>query len=215
MAATLTFEHRTHPRVSLFQDIVCEGGDASARSQTADISVGGMFVDHANPPFTALDFITVRFTLTPGDAPIAVEANVNYVQEGIGMGVRFLTLDDPERDRIASYVDRTLKRPVMRGELYLRKSTRVAINVPVRVRTSLANGGDVDAQTQIITLSKHGACVLLSGRMDVGAKLILETPGGREFTSAVVWVGDGTTHSNGQVGIQCRGLAQSLGFQFP
>src|SRR6185436_275368 len=106
MAATLTFEHRTHPRVSLFQDIVCEGGDASARSQTADISVGGMFVDHANPPFTALDFITVRFTLAPGDAPIAVEANVNYVQEGIGMGVRFLTLDDPERDRIASYVDR-------------------------------------------------------------------------------------------------------------
>ena len=51
--------------------------------------------------------------------------------------------------------------------------------------------------------------------MDVGTKLVLETPGGREFTSSVVWVGDGSSRSDGQVGIQCRGLAQSLGFQFP
>lgn len=215
MAGTLTFEHRTSPRVSLFQEIVCEGGDASARSQTADISVGGMFVDHSNPPFSSLDFITVRFNLAPGEAPIAVEANVNYVQEGIGMGVRFLALEDPDRDRIAAYVERTLKRPIMRGELPLRKSSRVAINVPVRIRTSLADGGPVDEKTQIITLSKHGACVLVNGRMDVGTKLLLETPGGREFTSSVVWVGDGSTRNGGQVGIQCRGLAQALGFQFP
>lgn len=215
MAATQGFENRTNPRVSLFQDVLCEGGDASARSQTADISVGGMFLDHANPPFSALDFVTVTFTLTPGETPIVVEANVNYVHEGIGMGIRFLALEDAERDRIASYVDRTLKRPVMRGEFHLRKSSRVAINVPVRVRTSLANGGNVDERTQIITLSKHGACLIVSGRMDVGTKLVLETPGGREFTSSVVWVGDGSSRSDGQVGIQCRGLAQSLGFQFP
>ena len=144
-----------------------------------------------------------------------VEADVSYVQAGIGMGVRFLNLEHSDRDRIAAYVDRTMKRPVMRGEFHLRKSSRVAINVPVRVRTSLADGADVDQRTQIITLSKHGACLLVSGRMDVGTKLLLETPGGREFKSSVVWVGDGPSRSDGQVGIQCRGLAQSLGFQFP
>jgi hypothetical protein len=215
MVGSLAFEHRTTPRVSLFQEIVCEGGDASARTQTADISVGGMFFDHANPPFTALDFITVRFSLAPGEPPISVEANVNYVQEGIGMGIRFLNLEDADRDRVAAYIERTLKRPIMRGEFHLRKSTRVAISVPVRVQTSLADGGAVDEKTQIITLSKHGACVLVNGRMDVGTKLLLETPGGREFTGSVVWVGDGTSRSDGQVGIQCRGLAQALGFQFP
>ena len=215
MAGSLDIEYRTHPRVSLFQEIFCEGGDASARSEMADISVGGMFVDLPNPPFSALDFVTVRFTLATGEVPIVVEANVNYVHAGIGIGVRFLNLEDSDRDRIAAYVDRTMKRPVMRGEFHLRKSSRVAINVPVRVRTSLADGGDVDERTQIITLSKHGACLLVSGRMGVGAKLLLETASGREFKSSVVWVGDGQSRSDGQVGIQCRGLAQSLGFQFP
>ena len=215
MPAILDVEHRTSPRVSLFQEVVCEGGDAIARTETADISVGGMFIDLSNPPFSALDFITVRFTLSSGETPIVVEANVNYVHAGIGMGIRFLNLEAPDRDSISAYVDRTIRRPVMRGEFHLRKSSRVAINVPVRVRTSLADGADVDQRTQIITLSKHGACLLVSGRMDVGTKLLLETPGGREFKSSVVWVGDGPSRSDGQVGIQCRGLAQSLGFQFP
>jgi hypothetical protein len=49
----------------------------------------------------------------------------------------------------------------------------------------------------------------------VGTRVWLETPGGREFSSSIVWVGDGLSRSDGQVGIQCRGLAQSLGFQFP
>ena len=140
---------------------------------------------------------------------------MNYVQPGIGMGVRFLNLEPVDRERIAAYVDRTLQRPVMRGEFHLRKSSRVAINVPVRVRAFSAGGGDLDERTQIITLSKHGACLLVSGRMGVGMKLLLETPGGREFKSSVVWVGDGPSRSDGQVGVQCRGLAQSLGFQFP
>jgi hypothetical protein len=46
-------------------------------------------------------------------------------------------------------------------------------------------------------------------------KLLLETPSGREFKSNVVWVGTAASRSEGQVGVQCRGLAQSLGFQFP
>ena len=215
MATRLDIEHRATPRVSLFQEIFCEGSDASASSETADVSLGGMFIDLSSSPFSALDLVTLRFTLATGAAPIVVEADVSYVHAGIGMGVRFLNLEDSDRDRIAAYVDRTMKRPVMRGEFHLRKSSRVAINVPVRVRTSLADGGDVDERTQIITLSKHGACLLLSGRMDVGAKLLLETPSGREFKSSVVWVGDGPSRSDGQIGIQCRGLAQSLGFQFP
>ena len=46
-------------------------------------------------------------------------------------------------------------------------------------------------------------------------KLLLETPRGGEFKGNVVWVGSEASKSEGQVGVQCRGLAQSLGFQFP
>ncbi len=215
MAGRLDFEHRTSPRVSLFQEILCEGAEASTRSQVADLSVGGMFVDHPSPPFTADDLITVRFSVAPGVAPIVVEAAVNYVQPGIGMGIRFLNLEPADRERIASFVDSVLHRPVLQGQIHPRKSSRVAINVPVRVRALLPDGAEREEATRIITLSRHGACVLLSSRMDIGAKLLVETPAGREFQSTVVWVGDDPSRVESQVGIQCRGLALSLGFQFP
>ena len=90
MDALLDLELRRSPRVSLFQEIVCEGAEASAHSQAADIGVGGMFIDHASPPFAARELVTVRVSLVPGEHPIVVEAAVNYIQEGIGMGIRFL-----------------------------------------------------------------------------------------------------------------------------
>ena len=211
----LDFEHRASPRVSLFQEILCVGADASARSQVGDLSVGGMFVDHSSPPFAAHELITVRFHLAPEDTPVVVEAGVDYVQDGMGMGLRFLNLDPGDRERIAGFVDRTLRRPVLQGQIHLRKSPRVTVVVPVRVRALQPNGAEFDEATRIVTLSKHGACVLVSSRMDVGAKLLVETPSGREFRSTVVWVGREPNRTESQIGIQCRGLAQSLGFRFP
>jgi hypothetical protein len=212
----LEFEHRTSARVSLFREIVCEGALASASSQAADISLGGMFIDHVRPPFETLDLITVRFELAAGELPVVSEAVVNYVQDGIGMGIRFLNLDPGDRERIGAFVDRTLHRPVLQGQIHPRKSARVSINVPVQVRSLQPDGDELEEATQIVTLSKHGACVLLRSRMDVGAKLLVKIPDGREFRSSVVWVGGGVPReTTSQVGIQCRGLAQSLGFRFP
>jgi len=215
MIGLLDFELRQHPRVSLFQEILCEGSEATARSQAADLSVGGMFFDHVSAPFVPGELVTVRFSLAPDDAPIVVEAAVNYVQNGIGMGLRFLNLDAHDRDRIEAFVDRVFHRPTLPGQMHLRKSSRVAVQVPVRVRAMQPDGAELEEATQIITLSKHGACVLLSSRMDVGAKLLVETPSGREFRSSVVWVGAEPSRAESQIGIQCRGLAQSLGFRFP
>ncbi len=215
MLDLIDLELRRSPRVSLFQEILCEGSEASARSQAADLSVGGMFIDHSSLPFAPRDFITVRFSLVPEESPIVVEAAVNYVQEGIGMGIRFLNLDPADRERVAAFVERVLHRPLFQGQMHLRKSSRVAVKVPVRVRALQPDGAEFEEATQIITLSKHGACVLLSSRMDVGAKILVETPSGREFRSSVVWVGSEPSRSESQIGIQCRGLAQFLGFRFP
>lgn len=213
---SLDFEHRQYTRVSVFQPILCEGSGARvARSETGDLGVGGMFIDLPTVPFEPGEVVTVRFSMGPGPDCIVAEAGVNYVQDGLGMGLCFLNLLPADREAIAAYVEAIRARPVMRGEFHLRKSSRVSINLPVRVRATQADGAPLEESSRIITLSKHGACLLMSGRMDVGTKLLLQTPSGREFKSAVVWRGDGPSRSDGQVGIQCRGLAQSLGFQFP
>jgi hypothetical protein len=215
--ARLDFEHRGSSRVSLFQEIVCEGASGSISSQAADISVGGMFLDHVSVPFATDELVALRFTLGPGGPPIVVEAAVNYLQKGIGVGLRFVDLALNDRDHIAAYVEQVLHRPVLQGQIHLRKSSRVSIDVPVRVRTLAADGGELEEATRIVTLSKHGACVLVSQPMGVGSKLLVETAGGHEFRTSVVWVGgvDAARGGASQVGVQCRGLAQSLGFYFP
>jgi len=216
MVAILDQEQRQGTRVSFFQPILCEGSGARfARSETGDLSVGGMFVDLADIPFEPGDVVTVRFNLGGGPDPIVAEAGVNYVQDGLGMGLCFLNLLPADRQKIAGYIEAVKSRPVMRGEFHLRKSSRVSINLPVRVWATRPGGEPREETGRIITLSKHGACLLLSARMDVGTKLLLQVPSGREFKSAIVWQGDGPSRSDGQVGVQCRGLAQSLGFQFP
>jgi hypothetical protein len=206
-------ELRRHPRADIFQEIACEADGTAFRSQVADLSVGGMFVDLPRPPLKAGARVRVGFTLHYGEPPIVAWALVNYVQDGIGMGIRFLELPAADRERIAAYVDEASRRKGTAPPV--RKSARVWVQVPVRVRGTRADGPAFDERTRIVTLSKHGACLVSGYAVDVGTKLLIETPRGREFKGNVVWVGSAASRSEGQVGVQCRGLAQELGFQFP
>jgi len=207
-------EQRRNPRVDLFQDIVCESGTVLACSRVADISVGGMFIDMHRPPFGAGSRVTARFALRPGEPQLALAADVHYVQEWIGLGIRFVDLAGEDHDRIRAFVEEATRRKSL-GAPPLRKSARVVVQVPIRVRPALSNGPAFDEHTLIVTLSKHGACLVSGHHFEPGMKLLLETVAGREFKSNVVWVGSAASRSEGQFGVQCRGLAQSLGFQFP
>jgi hypothetical protein len=207
-------ELRRHPRVDLFQEVVCESGEVEARTRVADVSVGGMFVDLARPPFASGTRVITRFALHDDEPRMVVDADVHYVQDGIGMGIRFVDLRDEDREWIAAFVEESARRKRAGGPP-LRKSARVFVEVPVRMRGAHTNGPAFEERTSIVTLSKHGACLLAKTSLDVGMKLLLETARGLLFKSNVVWVGSGATNSAGQVGVQCRGLAQSLGFQFP
>jgi hypothetical protein len=119
-----------------------------------------------------------------------------------------------ERESIAGFVEEFTRRK-RQGAPPVRKSARVFVQVPIRLRGAHSDGPAFDEQTSIITLSKHGACVLSGYALEPGMKLLLETPRGGEFKGNVVWVGSEASRSAGQVGVQCRGLAQWLGFQFP
>lgn len=207
-------EQRRNPRVDLFREIACQGGGVVARSRVADLSLGGMFIDMPRAPFPAGSRITVRFSLRDDEPPMALGAEVNYVQDWIGMGVRFVDPAAADRDRIGAFVEQARGR-ASQGAPPLRKSARVFVKVPIRVRAARTNGRGFEERTSIVTLSKHGACIESGYQLDVGMKLLLETASGREFKGNVVWVGSVASRSEGQVGVQCRGLAQALGFQFP
>jgi hypothetical protein len=207
-------ELRRHLRVDLFQEVVCESADVESRSRVADVSVGGMFVDLFRPPFARGTRLSARFALRDEEPRMVVDAEVHYVQDGIGMGIRFVDLRDEDREWIAAFVDESTRRKRAGGPP-LRKSARVFVEVPVRMRGAHTNGPAFDERTSIITLSKHGACLRSPTSLEVGMKLLLETARGVLFKSNVVWVGTEATRSEGQVGVQCRGLAQSLGFGFP
>jgi hypothetical protein len=95
-------EKRRHRRVKILQDI--HFGDRGQRRMD-DICEEGMFI--ATPtgylPESVLD---LKFRLFNDDVPIEVQAEVKYVQEGIGMGVRFLNLKPADRERIRKFVER-------------------------------------------------------------------------------------------------------------
>ena len=206
-------EHRREPRVCLSSDVECELPSGRVRWRFADISAGGMFIDVYDPlpPGT---LFRLRFQLDP--PPIAARAQVHYVQPRIGMGVEFVELAPDDRQRIRDLVDRMFVSGRQRGDATLRRSARVLVHIPVKVAAAnRAEGGRFDEDAAIVKLSKNGGCISTSRAVGVGDKLRLFTAGGREFLAGIVWVGDQATKTGGQVGIQCRGLAQALGFQFP
>jgi hypothetical protein len=206
-------ENRREPRVSLAADVECEVDARRVRWRFADLSAGGMFIDVYDPLPTGTLF-RLRFQLDP--PPIAARAQVHYVQPRIGMGVEFVELAQDDRQRIRDVVDRLHAAGRQRGDATLRRSSRVLVHIPVKVGAANgAVGADVDEDAAILKLSKNGGCIATRHALGVGQKLRLFTSSGREFLAGIVWVGDPSSKTDGQLGIQCRGLAQALGFQFP
>jgi PilZ domain-containing protein len=149
---------RSGPRVDLFREIACESGGTVVRSQVADLSVGGMFVETTPTPLLVGTRVVVRFSLQPED-PLALEAEVGYVEESIGIGLRFQDLTEPDRKKIAAFVEEALHQK-RRGGPPLRSSARVTVELPIHIRGADAQGDVFDEATRIITLSKHGACLV-------------------------------------------------------
>ena len=95
-------QQRRYRRVKIFQDI--HFGDQGQR-RLDDLSEEGMFI--ATPasylPGSVLD---LKFRLFNDEVPIEIQAEVRHVEEGVGMGVRFLNLKPADRERIRKFVER-------------------------------------------------------------------------------------------------------------
>ncbi|MBI3995317.1 MAG: PilZ domain-containing protein [Nitrospirae bacterium] len=95
-------ERRKYRRVTIFQEMFF--GDRGVRKMD-DISEQGMFITTSDV-FMKGSILDLKFRLFNDDQPIAVKAEVRYVQEGMGMGVRFMNLKPEDRERIKKFVER-------------------------------------------------------------------------------------------------------------
>ncbi len=206
-------ERRKDKRVSLVHEIECEGEGGIFRKRVADISFGGMFIDTLTS-FAPGSVIKVRFRLPGSDLPTEVNAKILYVQEKIGTGVTFLDLKNKDRDKIRELIEllgAKKRGPVATDTV---KSSRVIVNIPVTLMgTEL--GESFEESATIVTLAKHGARIKTDRKLDIDATVFLHTSNGAEFEARVAWVGTAASRTEGEVGIQCRGLALALGFNFP
>jgi hypothetical protein len=95
-------ERRKHRRVTIFQEMFF--GDRGVRKMD-DISEEGMFI---TTPETFMEgsILDLKFRLFNDDQPIVIQAEVRYIQKGVGMGVRFTNLKAEDRERIKKFIGR-------------------------------------------------------------------------------------------------------------
>jgi hypothetical protein len=202
--------------VTLVADIECAGAAGTIRSRCGDVSTGGMFVELVRSPFAPGDAVSVGFALPGSPERVAARCEVRYVQDGIGIGLRFVEVRSADLARVERFVGVTSAQRTPRRDEETRRGSRVSVNVPVILRGVATDGTEFEELTEIVTLSKNGACLLLKGPLQVGMKVQLSTPKGLHFKACIVWLGDASRpQSRGQFGVQSRGLAHALGFRFP
>jgi len=198
-------DKRSERRVSLLQEIECEGEAGKFSKRLADISVGGMFVDALNK-FALGSTVTTRFHLPNSTNPIVVSAKVAYLQDKIGTGLEFLDLKVEDRKKIQELVG---KLSSIKGYNGGNNVKRVLVTIPVTLKGTARDGQSFLEPTSIVMLAKNGASVRITKDLDLETRVFLGMPTGTEFEGRVSGIG------REEVWIQCRSLAHSLGFRFP
>jgi c-di-GMP-binding flagellar brake protein YcgR len=97
-------EHRQYRRVKLVTQIQLEASERSDVMVTRDVSVGGMFIT-ARMPLPIDTEISITFRLYPEEPTITCRAKVTFSRLGLGMGVQFLGLSEPDFRSLQRFVD--------------------------------------------------------------------------------------------------------------
>lgn len=80
----------------------------AVRGYALDVSIGGMYI------YTPIqqpkgNMIDLRFDLEDGGPPIVTKARVQYVNQGVGMGISFFNLSVENAERIKKFVKKNLE----------------------------------------------------------------------------------------------------------
>lgn len=90
---------RKHERVPFREDMLIDGQKSCT---STDISEGGLFVS-AIQYFVQGDVIEVSIPIK--EEKITVKAEVKYCQQGIGMGIMFVDLNDEQKAKLRELIE--------------------------------------------------------------------------------------------------------------
>ncbi len=94
-----------------------------------DMSEDGMFI-YTHVPFPEKRVITLRFSLKDGEPPVVTRAVVRYVQEGVGIGVKFLNPRIEDQVRIKRFLEEAMKSPDFHDHVKERKKVLLIDDSP-------------------------------------------------------------------------------------
>jgi hypothetical protein len=163
-------DRRAHPRYAFTAaiEVVAAEPDARIKTQVRDLSQRGCYVDTGRPLAlgTAAD---VR--ITKGATAFEARARVVYSQTGKGMGLMFIDVE-PEQLRILDTWIAESRESSWRAA-NRRRSQRALMKVPVRVSAQSADGADFEEQTHTLSISAHGALIVVAAPVHRGQRFIL------------------------------------------
>ena len=95
-------DQRKHARFKCCNPIELQTRDgASFRATTADLSVGGCYVEMAMPMQQGAK---LKAGLWIGEAKCSVDCQVAYTAPGLGIGLRFIRISEPDLERIRQFL---------------------------------------------------------------------------------------------------------------
>lgn len=159
--------HMRHKIAAPIELIEAESGKR-VKARLSDLGRAGCYVnfDSPFPVGTALELV-----IHQGPKSFHAQARVVYAMPGKGMGLSF-TLVEPEQYQIldkwlAAYMETSWQASNRR------RSQRVMLNVPVQVVGNNTVGTQFEEETETISVSAHGAVLLLSPVVTKGQLLTL------------------------------------------
>jgi len=99
----------------------------------------------------------------------------------------------------------------------MRRSTRLALAIPVEVSGKDASGKDVREKTKTRLINKHGAMVALRHRFKIGSEVTLRVPHlSRQRECRVAWIGgDPKKQGKYETGLELLRVENLWEIQFP
>jgi hypothetical protein len=163
-------DRRAHPRYAFVAaiEVAAPELDARIKTQVRDISQQGCYVDTDKP--LALG-TTTEVRIAKGATTFEARARVVYNQAAKGMGLMFTTVQLEHLKTLDTWIAESRESSWRAANR--RRSQRVLMKVPVKISGQAANGTNFEEETHTLSISPHGALLVLIPTVQRGQRFIL------------------------------------------
>lgn len=163
-------DRRAHPRYDFAAavEVIAPEAGVHLKAQVRDLSQQGCYVDMNDP--LALG-TAVELKITRGPVVFEARARVVFNQARKGMGLIFTHVEAEQLKTLNNWIAES--RQSSWRATNRRRSQRALMRIPVRVSGESANGAGFVEKTHTLSISAHGALVVVSVPVNRGQRIIL------------------------------------------